>query len=203
MYNSSTLMLCRAAAQPCSQSKGCSCPTPVLGRQLRSLFMPAVNRRVRSEATRRQAVQNCAALLAIQSHNLVKVRSIGNSDAAGDSEVQVRANLLPCPPPSDNLPQHSSYLGSYNILCFQAVLATGESLSCTLPKDLHSQLLFRGSGFFVIAPDSSTSTVTPLKPPGAELPANNDAKGWTVVYVLADEDPPDLARQGHWYAALS
>lgn len=93
--------------------------------------------------------------------------------------------------------------GRPNILCFQAVLATGESLCCTLPKDLHSQLLFRGSGFFVIAPDSSASTVTPFKLPGAELPANNGAKGWTVVYVLADADPPELARQGHWYAALS
>lgn len=67
--------------------------------------MPAVNRRVRSEATRRQAVQNCAALLAIESHKLVKVRSIGGSDAAGDSEVKVRSNLLPCPLLSKIIPQ--------------------------------------------------------------------------------------------------
>ena len=90
MYNTSSCFS-SAELQPCSRQKRRPFLTAVLGHQLHSLFMPAVNRRVRSDASSKQPVQNCATLLSIDSHKLVKVRSIGAADETGDSQAQVRS----------------------------------------------------------------------------------------------------------------
>ena len=113
----------------------------------------------------------------------------------------------------------------------QVVLASGESLHCQLPQDLQGQLLFKGSGFFIVAPvttaqSKSNSSLPPSSASksaepqhqqsfldsSAHLSQSNEAKqgttpadsqanvepGWQVVYVLADADLPELARQGLW-----
>ena len=90
-----------------------------------------------------------------------------------------------------------------------------------MPHDLQSQLLFRGSGFFVVAldkeqvehpasnaADSGQQTFTATKLGHAQIPEKqalsqtSESQGaehaWTVVYVLADDDLPELARQGLW-----
>lgn len=75
----------------------------------------------------------------------------------------------------------------------QVTLATGEYIDCTLPRELQQQLLFRGSGFFVLAPVTAAAETEPAVDSEASIrPVFN------VVYVLADEDPPVLARQGLW-----
>lgn len=157
--------------------------------------MPAVNRRSRVSPAKQEAVQQCIALLSTGDNKLVKVRSIGSPSPAGDSEVQV-------------------------------AFPSGDSIECNLPQNLQGQLLFRGSGFFIVAPpasstqghpaltgstseqeqqqqqvtvDSSTHHARPNKAStvAAETTASTEPS-WQVVYVLADEDLPELARQGLW-----
>lgn len=159
--------------------------------------MPAINRRPRASPTNQQAVQQCVSLLSIDTHKLAKVRSIGLPSSAGDSQVQV-------------------------------VLASGDSLQCIVPQNLQGQLLFRGSGFFIVAPPKAAdhtqdthsypstngkSGVPQLAPDNSNQLAlsDHDARNsvfvdsqsdvepcWHVVYVLADADLPELARQGLW-----
>ena len=117
----------------------------------------------------------------------------------------------------------------------QVAFPSGDSIECNLPQNLQGQLLFRGSGFFIVAPsasstqgdpaltgstsepeqqqqqqqqqqqegifDSSTHLARPNK--ASTVAADSTASTeplWQVVYVLADEDLPELARQGLWYA---
>jgi len=115
----------------------------------------------------------------------------------------------------------------------QVALPSGDSLQCILSPELQGQLLFRGSGFFIIAPPtpvqskhnsqlaSSSSkeeeqsqqqqqqsvldswTHLALQHGDEQSIAAADGKAgsqpcWRVIYVLADEDPPELARQGLW-----
>jgi hypothetical protein len=114
-------------------------------------------------------------------------------------------------------------------------LPSGHSLQCILSPELQGQLLFRGSGFFIVAPpapvQSKHNSQAPASSPSEEeeqsqqqqqqqlvldsrtnlalqhgdeqSTAAADGKAgsqpcWTVIYVLADEDPPELARQGLW-----
>lgn len=154
-----------AELQSCIRLKASPSRTKVLRYRCQSLYMPAVNRKLRSDASSKPGIADCTTLLSIDSHKLVKVRSIRPADAVGASEVQ-------------------------------AVLASGDNISCILPKNLQSQLLFRGSGFFIVSPASTRST--PHTPSEAQPNINTDNNNWTVVYVLTDEDPPDLARQGYW-----
>lgn len=198
MYNASNVSRLQSCSHGPAQHRSTRSAQLSLS-QKQASFMPAVNRRTRPEATAKQAAQNCARLLSVSSHQLVKVRSIGAADAVGDSEVQVRRE------PSLHIMIHDVQR-AFNLtackvtysVCLQAVLATGESVLCTLPQDLQSQLLFKGSGFFVVAPTKSTLAL--LKPPAAQSAAScsNETLGWAVVYVLADDDPPELARQGLW-----
>ena len=83
----------------------------------------------------------------------------------------------------------------------QAVLASGEILFCTLPQSLQANLLFRGSGFFIVAHAATGSSGLPLFKTSvsqAAIAKDHDDNGWAVAYVLADDDPPDLARKGLW-----
>lgn len=75
----------------------------------------------------------------------------------------------------------------------QVTLTTGDYIDCTLPRELQQQLLFRGSGFFVLAPVTAATETEPAVDSEASIRPVFD-----VVYVLADEDPPVLARQGLW-----
>ncbi|DBA80202.1 TPA: hypothetical protein ACH3X2_007665 [Trebouxia sp. C0005] len=162
--------------------------------------MPAVNRRSRVSPAKPQAVQHCASLLSCSDNKLVKVRSIGCATPAGGSEVQV-------------------------------ALPSGDSLQCVLSPELQGQLLFRGSGFFIVAPpapvqskhnsqvlasssskeeeqsqqqqqqsvlDSWTHLALQHRDEQSIAAADGKAGCWRVIHVLADEDPPELARQGLW-----
>ena len=83
----------------------------------------------------------------------------------------------------------------------QAVLASGQSLQCNLSQELQIQLLFKGSGFFVVAPTlSATPDLSQLKSSATQTaaPSTDVKSGWVVAYVLADDDPPELARQDLW-----
>lgn len=96
-----------------------------------------------------------------------------------------------------------------NLACtlyLQAVLASGQSLHCDLPQELQSQLLFKGSGFFIVATTlAATTESSQLKSSATQTaaPSNDVKSGYVVAYVLADDDPPELARHGLWYSQLT
>lgn len=83
-------------------------------------------------------------------------------------------------------------------ICVQVALATGEFLACNLPKQLQQQLLFRGSGFFIVAP--VLGDAEPQRPDGSTYNHESSVKAaaYDVVYILDDDDPPMLAQQGLW-----
>lgn len=109
----------------------------------------------------------------------------------------------------------------------QVAFPSGDSIECNLPQNLQGQLLFRGSGFFIVAPPASStqgesaltgstseqeqqqqqevkfdsSTHLAWLNTASAVAADSTASTeplWQVVYVLADEDLPELARQGLW-----
>ncbi|DBA82895.1 TPA: hypothetical protein ACH3X1_006687 [Trebouxia sp. C0004] len=108
----------------------------------------------------------------------------------------------------------------------QVALPFGDSLQCILPPELQGQLLFRGSGFFIIAPptpvqskhnsqtiassvskeeeqqqsvlDGGTHVLLQHRDEQSTAAGDGKAGSWRVIYVLADEDPPELARQALW-----
>ena len=87
---------------------------------------------------------------------------------------------------------------------------------------MQSQLLFKGSGFFLVAPDNkgsishsivsvsqsaaseaksdAVSNTTDAQPTDDSAEKSKDAavQCWRVVYVLADDDLTALARRGLW-----
>lgn len=79
-----------ADLQACSRLKASPFRTKQLRHRSQSLYMPAVNRKLRSEASSKPGLADCTTLLSTDSHKLVKVRSIRAADAVGASEVQVR-----------------------------------------------------------------------------------------------------------------